>query len=77
MQYLKHRVATTYTDSLQFDNISYSVYIEYDYFNPVYLTQGWMKYGAAFKNLHKAFSELFFLIEKLRESSRLTELKAN
>ena len=39
-----------------------------------YLTQGWMKYGAAFKNLPKAFSELFFLIEKLRESSRLTEL---
>ena len=35
-----HRVATTYTDSLQVDNISYSVYIEYDYFNPVYLTQG-------------------------------------
>ena len=33
-----HRVATTYTDSLQFDNISYSVYIEYDCFNPVYLT---------------------------------------
>lgn len=33
-----HRVATTYTDSLQFDNISYAAYIEYDYFNPVYLT---------------------------------------
>lgn len=32
-----------------------------------------MKYGAAFKNLHKAFSNCF-LIEKLRESSRLTEL---
>lgn len=33
-----------------------------------------MKYGAAFKNLPKAFFRTVFLIEKLRESSRLTEL---
>ena len=39
-----------------------------------WLTQGWMKYGAALKNLQITFSETVFLIEKLRESSRLTEL---
>lgn len=33
-----------------------------------------MKYGAAFKNLPKALFKTVFLIEKLRESSRLTEL---
>ena len=39
-----------------------------------YLTQGWMKYGAAFKNLPNIPFRTVFLIEKLRESSRLTEL---
>ena len=43
-----------------FDNISYSVYNEYDYFNPVYLAQGWMKYGAASKISNKPFPKLFF-----------------
>lgn len=33
-----------------------------------------MKYGAALKNLFPNLSETVFLIEKLRESSRLTEL---
>ena len=33
-----------------------------------------MKYGAALKNLQITLSETVFLIEKLRESSRLTEL---
>lgn len=49
-----------HTQNLSFDNISYAVYIEHDYFNPVYLAQGWMKYGAAFKNLPKAFPETVF-----------------
>lgn len=33
-----------------------------------------MKYGAALKNLQITFPKTVFLIEKLRESSRLTEL---
>ena len=57
---ISHAGLRQHTQNLSLDNISYAVNIEYDYFNPVYLTQGWMKYGAALKNLPKTFSELFF-----------------